>query len=182
MRLFALLFLVLLALPVQAQETVPAPAPRLSPLMLAKTQLGNTYVKLHYSSPQRRHPQTGETRVIFGGIVPFGQVWRTGANEATEITLTGDLMFGSAMIPAGTYALYTIPGEASWTVIFSKAVGQWGSFSYDETQDFARFTVPSGKSDKTYEAFTMAFEEAPGGAHLVLTWENTQVRVPVMAH
>ncbi len=150
--------------------------------MLAKTQLGDTYVKIHYGSPQRRHPQSGEIRTIFGGIVPYGQVWRTGANEATEITFTGDLMVGNAHLPAGTYALYTIPGETEWTVILSKAVGQWGSFSYDQAQDAARVTVPAGRSDKTYEAFTIAFEEAPGGAHLVLAWENTQVRVPVMAH
>lgn len=182
-HILSLLLFAAIVLPSAAQtETVPAPDPRPSPLMLAKTQIGDTYVKIHYSSPQRRNPTTGEIRQIFGSLVPYGQVWRTGANESTEITLTGDLMMGSAHVPAGTYAVYTIPGESEWTIILSRAVGQWGAFSYDESMDFARFKVPSSASDKTYEAFTISFEEMSGGANMVLTWENTSVRIPLVSH
>lgn len=181
LSLLALLFLI--SVPASAQdESVPAPEPRLSPLALAKTMIGDTYVKVHYSSPQRRHPETGETRAIFGGLVPFGEVWRTGANESTEITFTGDVMFGGQHVPAGTYALYTIPGPESWTVILSSAVGQWGSFSYDPASDVARVEASVESGIQPHEAFTIAFVDGEAGSDMTLTWEQTRVHVPIMAH
>jgi hypothetical protein len=164
------------------QDPVPAPEPRLSPLMLAKANIGDTYVKVHYSSPQRRHPETGETRTIFGELVPFGEVWRTGANESTEITFSSDVMFGGQHLPAGTYALYTIPGEETWTVILSSGVGEWGAFSYDGSKDVLRVDARVDHDVPVHEALTIGFEETSLGTDMTLTWEKSRIRVPIVAH
>ena len=153
---------------------VPAPGPRPSPVQLARTTLDNgTYVKVHYSAPQKRG------REIFGALVPYGELWRTAANEATEITLTGDLRVGGQPLQAGTYSLFTIPGEQTWTVIFNRGLGQNGTDGYATDQDALRLDVPSTRLDQTYEAFTITFEEAAGGADLLLLWDRTRVAVPL---
>lgn len=155
---------------------VPAPAPRPSPVQLARTTLDNgTYVKVHYSAPQKRG------RDVFGALVPYGELWRTAANEATEITLTDDLRVGEETLEAGTYSLFTIPGEQTWTVIFNRGLGQNGTGGYEADQDAVRLDVPATTLDQTYEAFTIAFEEADGGADLVLMWDRTRVAVPLRA-
>lgn len=179
--LFALLVLLLVAgLPQEAaaQKVVPAPEARLSPTAITATKLGDgTYVKVVYSAPRRRDPETGEPRQIFGGLVPYGQVWRLGANEATEITTTGDISLAGNKIPAGTYALFAVPGEDKWTIVVNKDLGQWGAYSYNEKQDLLRFDVPASRSEDTYEAFTMAFDE--NGQHLNIMWDQTKVAIPV---
>ena len=172
-----------IAAPTFAQvDTVAAPEPRLSPLALASAHLGATYVKVHYSSPRVRHPETGESRVIFGELVPFGEVWRTGANESTEITFSADVMFGGKHVPAGTYAVYTIPQPDAWTVILSSRTGEWGSFSYDESKDVARVEARVDHEVPFHQAFTISFEETSLGTDMTLTWEQTRVRVPIMGH
>jgi len=159
----------------QAQEakTVPAPEARKSPTAIAKTMLGDTYIKVVYSAPQRRGRQ------IFGDLVPFGEVWRTGANEATEITLTGDVKMGGKALKAGTYALFTIPNADKWTVIVNSVLGQWGSFEHDASRDVIRFDVPVTTTPEAYEAFTISFEEAGSGANLVMNWDKTRVSIPI---
>ena len=157
-------------------EAVAAPGPRPSPMALARTTFEDgTYVKVHYSAPQKRG------RVIFGELVPYGQLWRTAANEASEVTVTGDVRVGDETLEAGTYSLFTIPGEQAWTVIFNRGLGQAGTGSYAAADDALRIEVPSMMMDTIREAFTIAFEDADGGADLVLMWDRTKVAVPLRA-
>ena len=180
--LLALLFAFLMrSVPAFAQDSVEVvPPPRSgslerSPLALATTWLDSTYVKVVYGSPRKRG------REIFGALVPYGELWRTGANEATEITTTGDLIFGGHHLPAGTYSLYTIPYSDRWTIIVNRALGQWGAFNYNPELDLFRFDVPTRRTDKLYEGFTITFEEEEGQTYLYLRWDRTEVRIPVAA-
>lgn len=157
----------------QEGEVVPPPDPRASPTMIAHTKLGDTYLKVTYSSPRKRG------RVIFGELVPYGEVWRTGANEATELTTTGDIEIAGHRLPAGTYALFTIPEQDKWTIILNRELGQWGAFRYNPEADVLRFEVPVTTTPETYEAFTIAFEEAEGGTNLVMRWDRTMVSIPI---
>ncbi len=170
----------LFLLPVaQAQDTVEVvPPPRSgslerSPLALAATWIDDTYVKIVYGSPRKRG------REIFGALVPYGEVWRTGANEATEITTTGDLNFGEHRLPAGTYSLFTIPYPDRWTIIVNRALGQWGAYEYNADLDLFRFDVPVRQTDKLYEGFTITFEQEGDSTFLHLRWDRTEVRIPI---
>src|SRR5215471_15818281 len=110
----------------QAQQNI---FPSASPSCTLKQRIGLTDIEIVYSRPGVKD------RTIFGGIVPFGQVWRTGANQATKISFSTPVKFNGAEVPAGTYALFTIPGEQEWTVILNRTTNQWGSFRYDEKTD-----------------------------------------------
>jgi len=179
--LLALLALLMGPASAHAQDSVEVvPPPRSgslerSPLALATTWIDSTYVKIVYGSPRKRG------REIFGALVPYGEVWRTGANEATEITTTGDLIFGGHHLPAGTYSLYTIPYPDRWTIIVNRALGQWGAFNYNPELDLFRFDVPARRTDKLYEGFTITFEEENGQTYLYLRWDRTEVRIPMAA-
>lgn len=152
---------------------IPAPESRPSPMRLARTHIGDAYVKVHYSSPQKRG------RTIFGGLVPFGELWRTAANEATEITLTAPLTVGGEALAAGTYALFTIPDANSWTIIFNQSLGLDGTGGYSVEDDVLRITVPVTELDHMQEAFSITFEEKDATPHLVLMWDRTRVTVPI---
>ena len=154
---------------------VAAPDPRLSPMQLSRTQIDDTYIKVHYSSPHKRG------REIFGALVPYGELWRTAANEATEITLTGDLHVGGTLLPAGTYSIFSIPSESEWTIIFNKGLGQNGTGRYDESDDALRVRVPSTQVEAVHEAFTITFEQAATGVDMVLIWDQTRVAVGMSA-
>jgi len=156
-----------------AQEIVEAPKARVSPIAISKTMLGDTYIKVVYGQPQKKN------RVVFGELVPFGQVWRTGANEATEIHITSPVMFSGKNVEAGLYALFTIPGKDTWTIILNKGLGQSGSFQYDEKLDVVRVEVPVSKSDKIYEAFTITFSKTDNGVGLVMNWDDVIVTIPI---
>jgi hypothetical protein len=118
-------------------------------------------------------------RTMLGGVEKYGTVWRTGANETTEIKLFKPVTFGDKQLPAGTYSLYTIPGKDEWTIIFNSKLDTWGHYEYDETKDVARIKVPAGKTDSEVEAFTIAFDGGNGNATMALAWENTLVKIPV---
>ncbi len=153
-------------------EVVPAPEPRMSPMAIAATTLPNgTYIKIVYSSPRKRG------RKIFGGLVPHGELWRTGANEATEITVTGPVKLGGTTIQQGTYALFTIPGKQSWTVILNSVLGQWGAYDYAAEHDVVRFQVPANVGKQQHEAFTIEF--ADDNSTLQLLWDTTVVTITV---
>lgn len=128
-------------------------------------------VKVSYGQPSKRD------RVIFGKLVPYGQVWRTGANEATEITFDKDMTFGGKPVKAGTYSLFTIPGEKEWTIILNSELKQWGSFNYDKIKDkdVLQVKVPTMKVPMT-EKLTMSFD---GSNNLTIAWEETGVKVGV---
>ncbi|MGB3588114.1 MAG: DUF2911 domain-containing protein [Tunicatimonas sp.] len=145
--------------------------PKPSPMSVAAMKQGDAYVKVVYSSPHKRD------RKVFGGLVPYGEVWRLGANEATEITLTEDLSIGGQNLEAGTYSMYAIPEDGKWTVIFNNALGEWGHYNYDDKKDALRVEAPTSKTEETYEPFTIMFNEA--GTEMIMAWEDTKVVVPV---
>ena len=128
-------------------------------------------IKVIYSRPQKKG------RAIFGELVPFGKVWRTGADEATEIKLFKDMMLGDVSVKAGTYSLFTIPGEKEWTIILNSDIDSWGAYAYDENKDVARANV-SVTEGKEIEAFSIAFEKTENGYHMFLAWDTTLIKVP----
>jgi hypothetical protein len=139
-------------------------------------------ITVDYSRPKVNDPKTGEVRKIFGGLVPYGKEWRTGANEATTFVTTADLMVNDLHVPAGNYTLYTVPGETEWTIIINKQTGQWGTV-YDEKQDLGRTKVKSGKTSSTVPQFTISFDNPSGKKTAMnLEWENTKVSVPITEH
>ena len=155
-----------------------APAPKLefpaaSPAATIKQRVGFTDIEINYSRPSMRG------RKIFGGLLPYGEVWRTGANSATKITFSTSVKFGGADVPAGTYALFSIPGQNEWTVILNKVSGQWGAYAYDAKNDLVRIKAVPAALTRPFETFAISFNDlaSEAAATLCLSWEN--VRVPV---
>ena len=127
---------------------------------------------IDYSSPRAKG------RKIFGSLVPYGKVWRTGANESTTFVTTADLSIGGTTIPAGSYTLFTLPGEKAWKMIINKQTGQWGT-DYDGKQDFARVDMSSSALPSAVENFTISFHEMGKGCHIYLDWEKTRAVVEI---
>jgi hypothetical protein len=125
-------------------------------------------VTLEYGRPNVK------SRAIWGGLVPYDQVWRTGANEATAITISQDVVVEGKELTAGTYGLFTIPGESEWVVIFNKVPNQWGAMKYDEAEDALRVTV-----EPTEAEFVEAMEFEIDGSEVVLRWESLAVPVTI---
>src|SRR6516162_3876386 len=141
---------------------------RPSPPASAKCELasGKT-VTIDYSSPRKKG------RNIFPDLVKYGQVWRTGANEATAFVTTGDVMVGGTHVPAGSYTLFTVPGKDKWTLVISKKTGEWGTAYPGEKEDLARVEMKAGTASAPVENFTIAFEKAGNGCNLKLAWDTT---------
>ena len=129
---------------------------------------GDKVVKIVYSRPQLKGRDVAS-------LTPKGKVWRTGANEATQITFYKDVNFGGKDVKAGTYSLFTIPGDNEWTVIINSATNDWGAFSYSESKDVARVKGSVSKGSKTLEAFSITMDKEK----LYLGWGDTLVSVPV---
>jgi hypothetical protein len=125
-----------------------------------------------YSRPQR------SGRVIFGGLVKYGEVWRVGANEATEIEFYKHVKIGGKKIRQGRYTLYALVNELSWTIIINKETDTWGSFKYDIKKDVVRVEVPVQKTDAIIESLAMMFEKTNSGCNLTIAWDNTKVSLP----
>jgi hypothetical protein len=150
--------------------------PPLSPPAKAEGTVAGKAITVDYSSPRMRG------RKIMGELVPYGKVWRTGANAATTLTTESDLMIGSLHVPAGKYTLFTIPGESEWTLIVNKQTGQWGT-RYDESQDLGRTAMTVSKLDQPREEMTIAIRPGSGGTGvLAVEWETTSATVPVVVH
>lgn len=126
-----------------------------------------------YSRPQK------EGRQIFGGLVKSGEVWRLGANEATEIEFYKNVRIGGKKINRGRYTLYAIINDNSWTIIINKETETWGSFKYSAKKDVVRATATVKKMDMIAESFTITFEKATGGCNLVIAWDNVKATLPV---
>ena len=151
--------------------------PQLSPTCTIKQHIGLTDVEIVYSRPDVKGPALKD-RTIFDGLVPFGKVWRTGANSATKITFSTAVKLNGTDVPAGTYALFTIPGADEWTIIINKGAAQWGAFQYDEKVDVVRFKATPMKSGGPIKTFTIEFNQfTDDSAVLNLCWENTVVPV-----
>src|SRR5262245_42770747 len=157
-----------------AAPAVSFPDP--SPNATVKQRVGITDIEINYGRPSMRG------RVIFGGLEPYGKVWRTGANNATKVSFSTAVKFGGADVPAGTYALFTIPERGGeWTVILNKVPDRWpwGSYSYDTKNDLVRVKVATVPLAQPVETFAITFSDLADAstATLNLMWEN--VRVPV---
>lgn len=149
--------------------------PRISPLATVSIRYKDAYLKLVYSQPHKKG------REIFGALVPFDQVWRTGANEATEMTVTSDILINSQLLKAGTYSLFTIPGKEKWKIIINSDLGMWGSYNYNSKKDVLGFEVPSQATANglVYEPFTILIKQKTDTAEIVLAWDKTQVTFPI---
>lgn len=153
-----------------AQEVVKA---RPSPLAVVSIRYKDAYIKITYSQPQKRG------REIFGKLVPYNEVWRTGANEATEITTTKNIQINGTLLLTGTYSLFTIPKKDKWTVIINREVGLWGAYNYNSKLDVMRFDVPVTTTDIVSESFTMQFDHRNEVADLLLYWDKTKILIPI---
>jgi hypothetical protein len=164
------LFLVAAAMPLAAQQTAPAlKLPRLSQHMVSTQTVGLTDITVDYSRPAVKG------RAIWGALVPYDQVWRTGANEATQITFSDDVTINGQPLPKGTYSLHTIPGKDSWTLAFNKVAKQWGSFTYDKAQDALRVTAKPEKASFA-ELMTIEFPHvANDSAVMAIHWADLSV-------
>ena len=162
--------LFLLARTLEAQEVLKL---RPSPLAITSVRYQDHYIKITYSQPQKNN------REIFGQLVPYGKVWRTGANEATEITTIKNIQINTYTLAAGTYSLFTIPEKDKWTIIINSDVGLWGAYNYNPQKDILRFEVPVQSIDKTYEPFTIIIDHRNEVADLLLLWDKTQVAIPI---
>ena len=156
-------------LPRADRITTTAPVPKKSPMNSASLLTDGGYARVVYSQPMLRG------RAMLGEQVPFGKVWRLGANEATELFTTAPMTVAGKPLPAGAYSLFAVPTDGTWTLIFNRGLGQWGAYGYDEAQDALRVDVPVERADKPYEALTMFFDDG----QLVMAWADARVRVPV---
>jgi frataxin-like iron-binding protein CyaY len=152
-------------------------AARVSPQDTVTATIDGNELKVVYSRPFTKDPKTGEPRKIWGGLVPFGQVWRTGANEATVLTTAKPITIGGTAIPAGTYSLFTIPTEDGGKLIVNKQTGQPGT-KYDEAQDLTRVDMKKEPLAQPLDQFKIAIDDNKEGGVLRLMWENAQYSVP----
>jgi len=129
--------------------------------------------KVIYSRPQKKD------RDVFGALVPFGKIWRTGANENTELKVYKEISFGGKTLSPGTYSLFSIPNDENWVVIVNSDTDMWGHYSYKEENDILRVEVPSQSVPNTVEVFTIAFDVKDKTAHMILAWDDTMVSIPV---
>ncbi len=147
---------------------------RPSPLAIVSARYKDTYLKISYSQPQKHG------REIFGKLVPFGQIWRTGANEGTEITVTRDIKINGTDLKAGTYSLFTVPNENSWTIIFNTDLGQWGAYTYNPKSDLLKFDTPTiHLTDVVFEPFTIMIDQKNEKAELSMAWDKTKITFPI---
>ena len=172
-KLFFSLFILLLSKICYAKnDSLVNPQIRSSPTMIANlVTIENKYVKLTYGQPFRKN------RLVFGGIVPFDQLWRTGANEATEITINTDFILENRRFNAGTYTIFSVPSEKTWRIILNQKLGQWGAFEYNRQDDLLNFEVIPSKSTEIYEALSFSISELKKNEiTITISWENISVK------
>jgi hypothetical protein len=149
-------------------------ASRPSPPAKATCELaGGKTITVDYSSPRAKG------RKIFGGLVPYGEVWRAGANEATTFVTTTDVMVGSSHVPAGSYTIFTVPNKDKWTLVVSKKTGEWGIPYPGADQDLARVDMKVSATPSPVENFAIAFDKAASGCTLRMEWETTRATVDI---
>ena len=136
-------------------------------------QVSDKAARVIYSRPQLKGRDLND-------LAPAGKVWRTGANETTEIQLFKPLKFGDTSLPEGTYSIFTIPGEDSWTLILNKAQNTWGAYSYNDDLDVVRISAPVTSASESLEAFSIAFEERADGMDLHMGWGTVRVAFPIL--
>lgn len=153
-------------------QTLRTPAP--SPTQTVKQDFALSTVELSYSRPAVKE------RKVFGDLVPYGKVWRTGANQATTITLGEEVTFGDKKVPAGKYGLLTIPDAGQWTIILSKQLDVTSPAAYKQDQDVARISVTPDEMPFSIESFMMVFDNIkPSSMNLIMLWDKTAVTIPI---
>lgn len=162
--------ILMLTMQVSAQINKPALSPRIE----VKQQVGLVNATLDYGQPSRRE------RIVLGTLIPFGDVWRTGANSSTKISFDRTVQLGQNTIPEGTYALYTIPEKNEWTIIIHKDTKLWGAGGYDQANDLIRFKIPVIQLQDTVETLDIRFENfTMNGGDLSISWETVKVVIPL---
>lgn len=160
-----------------AQETKQVhPGKAGSPHVETTYKIGDQTVSITYGRPSKKG------REVFGKLVPYGEVWRTGADEATILKTSGDLMMGPLHVVAGEYALFTIPGEKEWTLILNKVSKQWGAFKYDKNMDYGRTAMKVTKAASPVEQLTITIEGKGMDRELKIAWDNVVAVAPLMVH
>ena len=139
---------------------------------LTTRKIPKPLIKVVYGRPQK------ESNTVFGDQVPSGEIWRTGANEATEVKFYTDMSFGRKLVKAGTYVLHTIPGEKEWTIILNSNTDTWGSFFYDESKDVVRIKIPT-KEAEAIDIFSIGFKQDFNNIFMVLAWDQTRIDIPL---
>jgi hypothetical protein len=163
----------LFAAVVSDAQQLRTPAP--SPTQTVQQEFGISNVQLIYSRPGMRG------RKVFGDLVPYGKVWRTGANQATRLKFSDDVMIGGQPLKAGEYALYTVPNENEWDVIINKGSANWGT-NYKQEDDILRIKAKAVRLNDPVETFTMQFDNVkPTSADLKIMWDKTAVMIPITA-
>jgi Protein of unknown function (DUF2911) len=171
-KVFFLVPAVLLAFTIAAGAQGSRPSPAVS----ASCDLGGgKTIKTDYSSPRMKG------RKIYGDLVPYGKVWRTGANEATAFVTSGDVKVGDKDVPAGSYTLFTIPNADKWTLIINKKTGEWGIPYKYEGDELARVDMKVSKLPSAVENFTISYEKSGSGCTLNIDWDNTRASVDISA-
>lgn len=155
-----------------AQKSVP----RLSPKCYVGQTVGYTNVEITYSSPGVKE------RTIWGELVPYNEVWRTGANEATTIEFDNDVTIKGKLIPAGKYSLFTIPTKNDWTVILNKEYDQWGAFKYNKEEDFFRFKATPQKNDFVERLKICINYKEPYISEVYIMWEKLKISFEVKSN
>ena len=155
---------------VEAQEK------RVSPHESTSATIAGKKITIEYGRPYKKG------RKIYGGLVPFGEVWRTGADEATKLTTEADLMVGDMHVAKGTYSLFTIPSEKGWTLILNKVADQWGAFKYDQSQDLGRTPMKVTQRDAPLEQLSITIESAGDKGTLKVAWDQTVAAADIMVH
>lgn len=157
--------LILICSSVNAQDIIPRPSPSAS----VSQTIGYTTITINYCRPGVKD------RKIWGDLVPYNEVWRTGANEATTIQFSTDVLVEGKKVPAGKYSFFTIPGEESWTVILNKVSKQWGAFRYNEKEDLIRFEAKPEKSEFTERMLFSFIDIEDSSCSIAVSWENLRV-------
>ena len=169
----AIILLLILSLPASLYAQLDI-KPRPSPMAVASCRNKDTYLKITYCQPHKRG------RTVFGTLVPFGQVWRTGANEATEIMLTRDVEINGVLLKAASYSIFSIPEKEKWTIIFNSDLGLWGAYNYNSKMDVLRIEVPTEElREVVYEAFTISLDSKNDKADLLFLWDKTKVKLSI---
>lgn len=168
-------FIVLQSLLMNGQEKVQIKLTSASPSASFEQELGSTMIKVSYSRPLTRG------RKIFGELVPFEKLWRTGASDCTSITTNEDIVFGNTTLKMGSYSIFTIPSKKEWTIIVNTDTALHGETGYDAKKDVFRFTVPVESIPNFYETFTIEINNInnKGEGFLKIIWENTLVKIPL---
>ncbi|KAF2327713.1 DUF2911 domain-containing protein [Flavobacterium daemonense] len=182
-KIYLMAVVLFTALSVQAQDVVKFPPLDASPADISyfpnksvkfkKTDNPSPVVKVVYSRPSVKG------RTIFGDVVKFGEVWRVGANENTEVKFYKAVTIGGKKIPAGYYSLFAIPEKDKWTIIINKELDMWGGYAYDESKDVVRVSVPVKPVSDVIEALSIAFTTQGNVANLVIGWDKTTVELPI---